>query len=275
MTDAHVALVCVEDRLRMAVAQAFDEAPAEWQVTLHRNIPAAADVVVTVGCELPDAVPFDPDQPHLVLDDVKRRLEICKRKLITVVGATGGCGATSVALHLAAEAARPTCLVGSADPGIVAQRLGVEAAAVGATPIPVAGGFRLAAAGEVELTPLVSRLAGMFEIVLVDAARTAFAELAARSHAVVVVVAPTVPSAHAASELLLSAPDARCALVTNRVGPGGETGSAELQRILGGRICLELPCSRSLRDAEGESRLVSSWSLWRRRLGRLARALEL
>lgn len=270
MVQVRVALVCPDDALRMVAAKAFDEAPPEWDVHLHRTVPEEADVVVAVGCELTDSVAFDATHATDVVDDVKRRLVTSRRRLITVVGASGGCGATSVALHLAAEATNTTCLVASSDQ--LSHRLGLDPAALGDAPIPVPGGFKVVKATAPEGAPDLLR---DFENVIVDAGCAALQSAVAAGDGCVLVLAPTLPSAGAAAELLQSFPERAWAVVTNRLGPGGETGSAELQRILGCRICLELPCSRALRDAEGECRLLPSWSLWRRRVRRLAHALEL
>lgn len=270
MAQVRVALVCPDDALRMVAAKAFDEAPPEWDVHLHRNVPEGADVVVAVGCELADSVAFDAAHPADVVDEVKRRLATSRRSLITVVAASGGCGATSVALHLAAEATNATCVVASSDQ--LTHRLGLDPAAVAGGPIPVPGGFKVVKATAPERAP---DLLGDFENVIVDAGRAALEWPVASHGGCVLVLAPTLPSARAAAELLQSFPERVWAVVTNRLGPGGETGSAELQRVLGRRICLELPCSRGLRDAEGECRLLPGWSWWRRRVRRLAHALDL
>lgn len=273
MTQVRVALVCPDDSLRMAAARAFDDAPSHWSVTLHRTAPDDADALVAIGCSLPDAVAFDPEDPSAVVAEITRRLVTRDRRVVVVIGASGGCGATSVALHLAAEASRRTCVIGTGQSEL-AVRLGLEISD-GAPPVPVRGGFRAASVPLTDLTRAVNGVAEAFEAVIVDAGRFGLDTVGARSHACVMVLSPTVPSARAAAEILSDLEDTPCAVVTNRLGPGGETSSAELQRILGRRICLELPCSRLLRDAEGECRLVSTWSRWRRRVGRLATALEL
>lgn len=275
MTQIRVALVCPDDSLRMAAAQAFDSAPAEWDVSLHRTVPEATDVVVSVGCELPGALAFDLANPSDIVTDVQRRVTASDRRLITVVGASGGCGATTISLHLAAEAARRRSLLATRSPWVLSDRLGVEGHDEVATPVPVPGGFKAVGVVGTDPTSLLAGLIGDFERVVVDGDPAALAGIVAVSDACVMVIAPTLPSAHAASRLLESLPEARWAVVANRVGPGGETTRAELQRILGRRIGLELPCSRALRDAEGERRLTASWSLWWRRLHGLADALGL
>ena len=230
-------------------------------------------MLVAVGCELGDAVAFDPSHPARVIGEVTRRLAGEQVRTVVVVAASGGCGASSVALHLAAEASGRTCLVGT--DGHLIHRLGLEPEATRGGPVPVPGDFRLAQVEDSDLARSVDELTGAFQAVIVDGGLPALASLASQSPDCVLVLSPTVPSARSAAELLGSFPDARWAIVTNRLGPGGETSSAELQRILGRRICLELPCARGLRDAEGECRLASTWSPWRRRVARLANALEL
>lgn len=275
MTQVQVAIVCPDDSLRMAAAQAFDEAPPEWDVSLHRTPPAGAEVLVSAGCALPDALPFDPARPSAILEAIKGRLVEGRHRVIAVVGASGGCGATSVALHLAAEASGKTCLFVPGDPRGVAYRLGLEPDSLGPDAVPVPGGFKLAGPVGAEPTRAVTALAEAFDATIVDADRSGLAGLAERSDACVLVLHPTPPSARAAADLLEAYPEQAWALVTNRIGPGGETHRAELQRLLGRRICMELPCSRGVRDAESESRLVTSWSPWRQRVRRLATALEL
>lgn len=230
---------------------------------------------MSVGCVLDDAIAFDPSRPNLVVDEVTRRLSAEQDRTVVVVAASRGCGASSVALHLAAEASQATCLVGGGSQHDLAHRLGLEPETTRGDPVSVPGEFRLTAVDDSDLGEAVDRLADSFDAVIVDGGRSALASVAPRSPDCVLVLSPTVPSARSAARLLERFPDARWAIVTNRLGPGGETSTAELQRILGRRICLELPCSRGLRDSEGECRLVSAWSPWRRRVSRLARALEL
>lgn len=269
MSQVRVAIVCPDDSLRMVAAQAFDHAPPDWDVSLHREVPAASDAVVSVGCHLPDAIPFDPTRAQDVVEAVEQRLAKPRHRVITVVGASGGCGATSLALHLAAAATGDRCLLVARDPRPLAYRLGLEPALLGVDPIPVPGGFKVAEPGA------LAALAGRFDAVVIDAGRVDLCEPANSSDACVLVLNPTVPSARAAGEVLAAHSDRAWAVVTNRLGPGGETTTAQLQRILGCRLCMELPCSRGLRDAESEMRLLTGWSPWRQRVARLAGALGL
>ena len=259
----------------MAAARAFDAAPVEWDVTLHRERPDEADVLVAVGCEVPGAVPFDVGRPALVVERVQEALATSEHRMIAVVGASGGCGASSVAIHLAASCSDTACLVVAGSSDGVADRLGVDPHLVTPSPIPVPGGFKLASTDVAEPGSVSSGLSDRFASIVVDGDRSSVLSLLGSSDASVLVLNPTLPSARAAARLLDAFPEHPWAVVTNRLGPGGETGSAELQRILGRRITLQLPCSRALRDAEGEGRLVSAWAPWRRGVERLARALEL
>jgi hypothetical protein len=269
MTPVRVALVCEDDSLRMRAARAFDHAPAEWEVSFYRQPPESADVVVAVGIDLPGAIPLDVGGSDDIVAEVSDRLDRRDRKVVTVVGASGGCGATSVALHLAA-ASTGDCLLVCRNRSLLSSRLGLEASLVGADPMSVAGGFKV---GVLEAVPpdLVAR----FEAVIADQPTVPAPSVLPGSTACVLVLTPTIPSAHRAREILAEFPDESWAVVSNRLGPGGETSRSDLQRILGRRVSVELPVSRRLRDAEDESRLSSGWSLWSYRIECLARALGL
>ncbi len=268
--------MCPADSARMAVARAFDLAPPEWEVTFEPASAAfEADAVVAVGLELDGAVPFDPAEPARVIEDLHRHLARRRTATIVVCGSSGGCGATTLALHLAA-ARRGSCVVDAARHGGVAFRLGLDPASLEAeAPVPVAGGFGVVRLGERNPRALLDDLAQSFERVVVDTDRARLGDVIGDCDAGVLVIAPTVPSARAAAELLETYPDVRWALVANRTGPGGETTRAELQRLVARRLTIELPCSRAVRDAEGDGRVVSSaWSPWLRGVRRLSRALE-
>jgi hypothetical protein len=91
----------------------------------------------------------------------------------------------------------------------------------------------------------------------------------------VLVTPPTRPGALRARALVRRWPDLRWAVITNKVGPGGETTRAEMQEVIGHRVALELPCAPALRDAEDDGRLLRTrWSRWGRGIARLARALQ-
>lgn len=277
MARPQIAIVCSDDSLRLAAVRAFDDAPALWDVTLERDPPAAADVVVTVGEGLAGDVQMDLTDPRRVVEDVRTTLAQRTCRVLLVVGASGGCGATSVALHLAAEASARTCLVDLHDEPSCARRLGLDPGDVSAAPapVPVPGGFRLSWSDAERADGWVDRLQRDYERVILHAPRAAAPELAEHCGGVVLVMMPTIVSANQAAELLRRLGDSAVAVVTNRVGPGGETTRAELQRILGCRVALQLPCSPGLRDSEDDCRLLtSSLSPWRRGVARLNAAFE-
>ena len=90
----------------------------------------------------------------------------------------------------------------------------------------------------------------------------------------ILVMTPSIVSAHRARDLLASAPDASWAVVVNRLGPGSEATTRMLEQVLGRRITLELPCTPALRDREDEGRLLmNKWSRWLSRIDRLAQAV--
>lgn len=273
-----IAIVCPDDSLRLAVARSFDHAPLDWEVTLHRGHPASADVVVGVGDEVASDVRFDPRRSELVVDEVSDVLAQRACSVVLVVGASGGCGATSIALHLAAEGPTRTCVVDLHERAPAAARLGLDPREVleASGPVPVAGGFKLVCTGASGEPPSLDVLRRGFQRVIVDAPCDLVEPLLVSADAAVLVMLPTVTSATQAARLLDTFSDMPLALVTNRTGPGGETASGELQQILGRRLGLQLPCSRALRDAEDDCRLLTSeWSPWRRRIAHLSAALEI
>jgi CO dehydrogenase nickel-insertion accessory protein CooC1 len=100
-------------------------------------------------------------------------------------------------------------------------------------------------------------------------------EIAASLDSVVVVMSPCVPHAHRTGRILQDVAVDRVAVVTNRLGRGGETARGQIESILGRKIAVELPTFPGLRDAEGRQQLAPlTWSRWGRTLARLARALE-
>ena len=275
MDRPQIALVCPDETLRVLAAAAFDDAPPEWEVSLHRQAPAEAEVMVGVGPDVAGDVILDPRDPRRVIHDVQSALSAARTRTIAVCGASGGCGATSVALHLAAHGDASTCLVDLADPRCCATRLGLDGADLDAAggPVPVAGGFRLWGPRDIDTVSESVALSG-FDRVIFDIGSRDLERVAPGCDSVVVVMSPTPVSAAHAARLLEVVGDTPSAVVTNRLGPGGETTRAELQRILGRRITLELPCSRGLRDAESDARLFSSaWSPWLLRIARLSAAL--
>lgn len=288
-----VAVVSRDPDVRLAAARAFDAAPASWSVELHERAPADADAVV-VGADVDERgdVRFDPKAPQRVVDDVARALR-GRGRLVVVTSTTGGSGATTLALHLAAHASahQEACVVDLA--GGIAERLGLDPADmrrwngpqtapqdVRLAAVPLHTGFRgilaeLDADAE-RAGALLDAAAREFPTVVVDVARGALLGAALeRASAAVLVTPPTLVGARRAAALLDVDTRPPWALVLNRLGPGGETTTAQLERIVGRRVTLEIPCCPGVRDAEDEFGLVTSaWTRYGRATARLWRGLE-
>ena len=270
MTRLHVAIVCADESLRLEAAKAFDGAPGDWKITLHDVAPPSSDVIVTTdasdGC-----VRFDPTRPVDVVAEVARSAGAAS-PLVAVVGGSGGCGATNLALHLTAAGDGSVCFVDAkADRG-ASFRLGPDiVAAADSDPIRVPGGFSFVAASEPGLCELIAGLRSRFDGVVLDVSADRLAAIADAVTAGVLVLMPTLPSARRAASILERYENIGWALVTNRLGSGGETRRPELAHVVGRRIGLELPCSPGLRDAEDDDRLLTSpWSPWLRKVRKLA-----
>ncbi|MGH2694165.1 MAG: hypothetical protein ACRDJJ_05045 [Actinomycetota bacterium] len=285
-----VAIVSREPEVRLCAARAFEAAPLSWEVSIHDEAPSGADVVV-LGPDVegpPGALRFDPSDPAGIVAEVTEAVAEAGR-VIAVMGAGGGVGATTLSLHLARELAQRTrtCLLDLDTRWGLRDRLNLPPDALtwagadgdpSACALPVPGGFRvmLAPRGSFDLDAdaLISGARRAFDRVVVDVAGHG-EEALHRSDAGVLVMAPTAPGARRARAVLERLPDIPWAVVVNATGPGGETMRAEMQEILGRRISTELPCTAALRDAEGEGRLFEgAWSRWQRRVARLARALQ-
>ena len=273
-----VAIVCPQAELRMTAAKAFDSAPAEWELTLVSEPPAEADVVVAVGTAVPGAVVMDLADPAAVVEEI-----VCASVagVIAVVGASGGCGTTSLSLHLAAALSRSkrVNLVDLQPDGGAALRLGLilDDVADDADPmlLPVAGGFRLAIdrSGSHTTEGCLAAATANADSVIVDAPAALLPSIPSPRR-VVLVMTPSVPSATRAARLMERYPALPWAPVTNRIGPGSETARIDIERVLGRRLALDLPCSPGLRDAEDDLRLLDSpLSPWLMRVRRLAAAL--
>jgi Mrp family chromosome partitioning ATPase len=284
----HIALVSRDDSVRAQMASAFDAAPASWKVTLHHE-PVSADAVV-YGPDLGSAsgIVFDPARPETAYEHI-RAMTLTEAPVIAVTSTRGGTGATSVALHLAASAARShrVCLIDLDITWGIEWRLGFDEMRrwrpgedVREAMVPVAGGFGVVAPAvrtSEALDDLIERAAGAYEVVIADApAGIALDAALARSSVGVLVVQATVPGARRAAAFCARQKEIRWAIVANRLGGGGETTLERLRRISGRRIALELPCTPSLRDAEDKGRLLlQRWSRWSRRIDSLARALQI
>jgi MinD-like ATPase involved in chromosome partitioning or flagellar assembly len=284
----HVALVSRDDSVRAQMAAAFDAAPASWKVTLHRE-PVSADAVV-YGPDLGSVsgIVFDPAHPEAAYEHI-RAMSSTEAPVIAVTSTRGGTGATSVALHLAASAARSrrVCLIDLDITWGIEWRLGFDEMRrwqpgedVKEATVPVAGGFRVVAPAvrtREALDALIELAARAFEVVIADApAGVALDAVLARSSVGVLVVQATVPGAKRAAAFCARQKEIRWAIVANRLGGGGETTLDGLRRTSRRRIALELPCTPSLRDAEDKGRLLlRRWSRWSRRIDSLARALQI
>ena len=279
-----IAAVSRDPEERLQLARAFDRAPASWDVSLHEDVPDDTDVLVCGrGTVVEGSVVFDIETPERVIDDVRRRVEERSAgKRIFVVGATGGSGATTLALHLAA--AGGACVVETTGSGL-RRRLALGSARTwsphaeeGLGAVPIAPGFRVLpappdAAAE-DVRPVLSRAMSAFSYVIVDCKPEHLDGLLVPGDLCVLVVHPTRPAAERAREILLrNGP--RWAVVTNRVGPGSCLSRRRIEATLDRRIAIELPCSAALRDSEDEGVLLTSpFSPWTWKVRKLWRALE-
>jgi Flp pilus assembly CpaE family ATPase len=290
----HVAVVSRDPALRMEVARAFDAAPPSWDVTMYEEAPADADVTVaTPEVDCPGALAFDPSRPEDIITEVAAATSV-QGRVIAVTSPAGGTGVTTVALHLAALAARrsTTCFVDLDTTWTACDRLGLPGDArtwaeardshgtLEQIALPIAPGLRalLAPRGRsaADRHRIPSLAAQSFERVVVDAPPGGYIRpVLEEAYCCVLVVPPTIPSARRAHEFLEAHHDLRWAVVINRLGPGGELTRSGLRRVMGCRIAVELPCCPSLRDREDEGALLSTaWSRWARGLRRLDHALE-
>ncbi|HEX2195605.1 MAG TPA: hypothetical protein VHJ76_01660 [Actinomycetota bacterium] len=279
-----VAIVSRDAAVRAAAAEAFTGAPPEWSVQLCEEAPAVADVVLHgPDAAVEGATVFDPANP----DDALRAVEAAATsgRVYAVAAAAGGAGATSIALHLAAALGGRTCYAELCD---ASARLGLPEDARTWLPrdrdcepsaLPVAGGFRvLRSPGpcpEPAAFPLDAAGRSFDHVVLDAGTRRDLGCVVSRAAVAVVVTPPTRPAALAARSLVETFPEARWAVVVNRLGPGGQIMRAGLESLLGRRVTVELPCCPALRDAEDQSRLLNgSWRRWTRGVTRLAAALQ-
>ncbi len=287
MDEPKIAVLSKDPHIRLAIARALDNAPLHWSITMNDAEAGNANVVVR-GPDVPGpGLLFEPDHPARLIADIERALASHRAgPRIVVAGATGGCGVTTIALHLCAAftMSRSVCLL-EAVPGCgVKQRLclpdeTLDRATEGTlSDLPVADGFHVSLAPRDEsqetLQASVERLVARYELVVVDGGVGETSFPLSPDDVRVVVIPATVPGMLRARPLLDASPDARCATVVNRLGPGSDVTMIELQRILGHRISLELPCTPALRDAEDEGRLIArGWTRWYRSIERLARVL--
>lgn len=289
----HVAIVSGSPEIRRAAAAAFDGAPDDWDITVHRE-PVAADVIVC-GPEdaIENAVVFDRDRATEVLGEVERAALGRSTNVYVVTGIGGGVGATTLALHLAAAFGRSCAYLDLDTRWGAASRFGLDrseiktwdeigtgsADRVKQTALPMAPGFRaLFAPGARPDLPdpgfVLDRSRAVFDPLVVDAP-VGMLDEAADASACVQVIAATATGVARAREHLRSGSGPRSALVLNRIGMGGGIGRSAASELLERPISLELPPTPALRDAEDDHRmLVGPWTRYARKVAALARALE-
>jgi hypothetical protein len=269
MRTFRVAIVGRDPATRQAAAEAFDDAPGSWDVSLHSERPSGFDAVVLLPDAMEgDGIRFDPDRPRRIVEELTMALDEGDGP-VGVWAPCPGAGATSVAVHLAAALAETEdCYLADMDPlRGAARRLGCPPFEGDARmkARPVSGGFRLI---EGELP----RIEGEAGRVIVDGPGQAVLTAGCSKHVIVV------PSGRVglerAREVLSDLGSTSSAIIVNRTGWGGELSRTAIHRLLGHRIALELPPSPALRDAEDRSELLTSFlSPWLNRIRRLARAL--
>ncbi|HWC15322.1 MAG TPA: hypothetical protein VG929_12135 [Actinomycetota bacterium] len=272
----NVAIVSTDETARMALVRSLEKGPSDWVLSLHREPPTGGDVIVCspeVACA--GALVVDPIEPGDVVARVER-LTRPRPRVVAVTSAEGGAGVTTIALHLAGALAGggcPTAFV-DLDPARAAhERLGIEAvpAPEGPRPVPVPSGFRFVAG--VHPAGLHDALPEDTAWVVLDVPLAAFSDVARRVDAAILLIRPTPRAAQRARAVVDAYREIAWCPVVNRLGRGGQTTAAQLDRILGGRV-FELPPCPALRDVEEEHRLLSpGWSRWSRRVRRLADAL--
>jgi len=291
MPALRIAVVSNDPDARLEAARAFDEAPASWSVSLHTSVPEGFDFVVLGPDEVGDGIPFDLSDPARVIEEIKSRSCAREGAVIVVTSASGGVGTTSLALHLAAALA-PVARIGFIEltPG-AGLRVGLAPGehlswadldetsdSVAHCFLPTAPGFRALLApeegGDAEL--VLKRSRPFFDLLVVDAPSRSATLALGEADVAVLVMGPTVPQAHRARAFLEEWPDLEWAVVTNRMGRGGETTSSQLAELIGRPVSLELACCPALRDAEDDGRFVSlRWTRFGRGVARLADALVL
>ena len=291
MDALEIAVVSRDGDVRLEAARAFDAAPPSWSVRLHETVPSGADVLV-IGPDIDHegrAIRFEPGRAQNLLGDIELAAAT-RDRCVYVVGPCGGAGVTTISLHLAAKLAtrKTTCYVESSW-GATGARLGfpddhttwldiVEPdGSLATAALPAPGGFRalLASAGRVVPPEVMTHVRRNYEFVVIDAHQDQLGSLILdEGELAVMVVPPTRVGARRARATLSRRPDLRWGVVTNRTGSGGDLGRIELQDAIGHSVLDHLPYSPRLRAAEDDGALVlSRWSVWNRKIDRLALAL--
>ena len=243
-----------------------------------------ADVVIR-GTDLPGpGLTFDAARGDRLVADIETALRARGRgRAILVAGACGGCGTTTIALHVAAALANRTCCVLEAHPRCgLRQRLHLPDDALDRSSgdrlsdLPVAPRFRVSLAPRSESVEdrgvAIERLLSTYEVVIVDAGAQPSDVLSAAGDVAVLTMPATAPGMLRARAWLEERADLSCATVVNRLGPGSDLTNADLRKLLQRRVSLELPCTAALRDVEDKGVLLSD-RRWNRRIDQLARAL--
>ncbi len=268
--------VCVPDEdLHAAIALTFDAAPSTWRVAFFDFPPPDADVVVSA--ETGADVGLEPiDQ---LIDRIAQHLQRPRRgRLIAVTGATGGCGTTTIALHLTRLMTGAVYLESDPLRRTAADRFGIdgptrtwdEAEDLRAAALPIEGIRALLAPNGGTLPE------GFFDQCFLEFPTVVVEPLVPVSITAGVLVIPATKVGLArATRLAPLLPDSPWAIVLNHTCPDGSIRHDDVQRSLGIAVTVELPYTAQLATAERDGRLIApGWSRWMRRLSTLARSLE-
>lgn len=290
MGALEIAVVSRDEDVRLEAARAFDGAPRSWSVRLFEAVPEGADVVV-IGPDIEHhgrAIRFEPGRADNLLGAIER-YAVTRSVCVYVISSSGGCGVTTICLHLAASLAakHATCYVESTWGGAGARlslpddhRTWVELerpeGSLELAALPVPGGFRalLAPEGARASSEIVERARRGFDYVIVDARLDQLDPARPEEDALVLMVVPPTRTGARRARATLGDGNLGWTVITNRTGLGGDLGRVELQNAIGHRVLDHLPYTPRLRGAEDEGDLLSSrWNLWSRKVDRLALAL--
>lgn len=213
------------------------------------------------------------------------------RRVIAVTS-TGGCGATTVAVHLARELARKeSSTVVDLDLSFrgVAARLGIDTPdakswadidvddplSLRLAALPVPGGFRVLLAPVRPVRPDLDVICSTGGNVVLDVPPAAPLEkVLPHTSAGVLVVDRTPIAAERARKVLHRSPEMAWAVVVNATAPRSGFARSQIADLVGLPVSLCLPFSAAVREAEGRKTLVSRVaSPWSWGIARLANAL--
>lgn len=283
MREIRIAVVGIAPREREAVAAAFDAAPPNWRIALCDEAPPEADLVVSTS--QPADVVIAPGGYEDVVPRIAGFLtRPAEGSVISVLGATGGCGATTLALHLTqALARRGPAVYLESDPfsRTAAFRLGMndnardwssagDDNALETAALPVEG-IRVLLAPPAGTVPagLPDRAAAACGTVVCDRA------LSPSASAGILVTPPTPAGARRTAAMTPDLPDIPWAVVVNHTAPGDGLPEAAFAEITGVAPTVSLPFTPLLRNAELRCRLLRApWTRYHRRVARLADALR-